>query len=105
MQDQPDGLEAIRRAQELDPDLIRMDIGLPGFNGIEAARQIRKLVPRAKNVFLSQENSVETVQLAFSLGALGYVVKLNAASELLTAVETALMGTSFVSSNIHNHKI
>jgi len=57
-------LEAIQKAVELRPDLIVLDIGLPSLNGIETARQIRKLVPEAKIIFLTQEPSSEVVQLA-----------------------------------------
>jgi DNA-binding NarL/FixJ family response regulator len=81
------GLEAVQKAVELRPDLILLDIGLPGLNGIEAARQIRKLVPESKIIFLTQESSPDVVQEAFKLGAWGYVVKANAASDLLVAVE------------------
>jgi DNA-binding NarL/FixJ family response regulator len=52
-----DGLKAVQEAVELKPDLIIMDIGLPSLNGIEAARQIRKLVPESKIIFFSQEYS------------------------------------------------
>jgi DNA-binding NarL/FixJ family response regulator len=92
-----DGLEAILRAQELNPDLILMDIGLPGLNGIEAARQIRAFVPKARIVFLTQENSAEIVQEALSLGALGYVHKPFAGNDLLRAIAAALQGRQFVS--------
>jgi len=95
-----DGLEAVRRAQEFNPDLILMDIGLPGLNGIDAARQIRELVPESKIIFLTQESSADVVQEALALGALGFVVKMKAASELLSAVETVLLGKTFVSSSI-----
>jgi len=64
-----DGLEAVRCAEELDPDLILMDIGLPGLNGIEAARRIRELAPRSRIVFLTQEGSSEVVEEALSSGA------------------------------------
>jgi DNA-binding NarL/FixJ family response regulator len=94
-----DGLEAIRQAQELDPDLILMDIGLPGLNGIEAARRIRDLVPKSKIVFLTQENSPEIVQEALSLGALGYVHKPCAGNELLQAIAAVLQGRQFVSNH------
>lgn len=97
-----DGLEAVRRAQEFNPDLILMDIGLPGLNGIDAARQIRELVPESKIIFLTQESSADVVQEALSLGARGFVVKIKAASELLSAVETVLLGKTFVSSSIGN---
>jgi DNA-binding NarL/FixJ family response regulator len=92
-----DGLAAVQKAEELSPDLIFLDIGLPTLNGIEAARRIRKLVPKAKIIFLSQESSDDVVQEAFSLGALGYVVKTLAGSELLPAVKAVLEGKQFVS--------
>jgi DNA-binding NarL/FixJ family response regulator len=92
-----DGLEGVQKAVELTPDLILMDIGLPSLNGIEAARQIRKLVPNSKIIFLSQESSPEVVQEAMSLGASGYVVKPMAGCDLLPAVEAALLGRKFVS--------
>jgi len=93
-----DGLEAVQTAVELQPDLILLDIGLPSLNGIEAARQIRTLVPESKVIFLTQESSADVVQEARSLGARGYVVKLMAGSELLPAVEAVLSGKTFVSS-------
>ena len=97
-----DGLEAVQKCVELQPDLILLDIGLPSLNGIKAARQIRKLVPESKVIFLTQESSADVVQEALSLGARGYVVKIKAASELLTAVESVLMGKTFVSGTIGN---
>ena len=57
-----DGLEAVQKAAELQPDLILLDIGLPTLNGIEAARQIRKLAPHSKILFLSQESSPEVAE-------------------------------------------
>jgi DNA-binding NarL/FixJ family response regulator len=93
-----DGLEAVRRAEELKPDLILLDIGLPTLNGFEAARQIRELAPESKIIFVSQESSSDIVQAALSLGAWGYVVKARAGSDLLAAVEAVLQGKHFVSS-------
>ena len=93
-----DGLEAVQKAEELQPDLIVLDIGLPGLNGIEAARRIRKLSPKSKILFASQESSADIVQQALSSGGLGYVVKAHAGSELLTAVEAVLRNEQFVSS-------
>ena len=92
-----DGLEAVQKAVELKPDLILLDLHLPRLSGLEAARQIRKLAPESKIIFLSQESSDDIVQAALSLGAWGYVVKASAASELLVAVEAVLSGKSFVS--------
>jgi len=95
-----DGLEAIRRALELNPDLILMDIGLPGLNGIDAAREIREVIPQSKIVFLTQETSTEVVQEARDVGALGYVHKSRAAQDLFPALTAALQGKQFVSSGL-----
>ena len=93
-----DGLEAVQSAQELQPALIVLDIGLPGLNGIEAARRIRKLSPDSTILFLSQETSADIVQEALYLGALGFVTKAHAAGDLLAAVEAVLRKQQFVSS-------
>ena len=91
-----DGLEAVHRAEELKPDLILLDIGLPTLNGIEAARQIRQLCPESKIIFVSQESDADVVQEALSFGALGYVVKTMAGGELLTAIKAVCGGGLFV---------
>jgi DNA-binding NarL/FixJ family response regulator len=98
-----DGLEAVQKAQELQPDLILLDIGLPSLNGIESARRMRKLCPESKILFISQESSADVVQEALSLGALGYVVKVHAGSELLAAVGAVLEGRQFISSGLSGH--
>jgi DNA-binding NarL/FixJ family response regulator len=95
-----DGLEAIQKAEELRPDLILLDLSLPKLNGIEAARQIRKLTPESKIIFVSQEFSADVVQAALSLGAQGYVVKTRVRRDLLAAVEAVLEGMQFVSSGV-----
>jgi DNA-binding NarL/FixJ family response regulator len=92
-----DGLEAVRKATEVRPDLILLDIGLPSLRGIEAARQIRKLVPESKIIFLTIESSATVAQEALSLGAEGYVLKIYADSDLLKAVEAVMSGKRFVS--------
>ncbi len=91
-----DGLEAVQKAEELKPDLILLDIGLPTLNGIEAARRIRRVAPESKIIFVSQESSADIVQQALSVGALGYVVKARAASELPAAVESVISEKQFV---------
>jgi DNA-binding NarL/FixJ family response regulator len=92
-----DGLEGVQKAEVLEPDLVLLDIGLPTLNGIEAARQLRKLAPASKIIFLSQESSCEVVQEALNLGAWGYVVKTKTATDLLAAVDAFLEGRQFVS--------
>ncbi|PYU10201.1 MAG: hypothetical protein DMG37_21100, partial [Acidobacteria bacterium] len=77
-----DGEEAIKKAEEFRPDMILLDISLPKLNGIDAARQIGKIAPESKILFLSAFDSQEVVEEALNTGASGYVVKLDAASEL-----------------------
>jgi DNA-binding NarL/FixJ family response regulator len=96
-------LEAVQQVQKLQPDLILLDIGLPTLNGIEAARQIRKLSPASKIIFVTQESSPEIVQRALNIGASGYVVKTDVGSELLAAVTVVLRGEHFVGSRFAAH--
>jgi DNA-binding NarL/FixJ family response regulator len=98
-----DGLEAVQKAQELRPDVIVLDIGLPSLNGLDAARRIRTLAPESTILFLSQESSAEVAQAALSLGALGYVVKAHAGSELFAALEAVCQGKPFVSRGLAGH--
>lgn len=95
-----DGLEAVQKAQELKPDLILLDIGLPNLNGLEAANCIRQVAPDAAIIFLTQNSDKDVVRTALSTGARGYVLKTDAESELLTAVARILRGDNFVSSGI-----
>ena len=92
-----DGLEALQKAAELRPDLILLDISLPSLNGIEVARQMRSLVPESKIIFLARESSSDVVQEALGLGARGYVTKNMVLADLFAAVETVLVGMTFVS--------
>src|SRR5246127_1645814 len=91
-----DGLDAVRRAEELHPDLILLDVGLPSLNGIEAARRIRKLSHKSKILFISENRSWDIAEEALRMGAGGYVVKSDAAGELLPAVEAVLRGKRYV---------
>jgi CheY-like chemotaxis protein len=99
-----DGLEAIQKVEELHPDLTLLDVGLPTLNGLEVARRIRKLSPESKILFVSQETSDDVVQEALRVGALGYVVKAFAGSELLAAVEAVRLGRRFLSAGLADHR-
>jgi len=95
-----DGLEAIEKAERLQPDLILLDINLPKMNGFEVAKLVRGLAPAARVLFLSQESSPDLVRKALSLGVDGYVQKLSAGSDLLPAIAAALAGRRFVSRSV-----
>ena len=95
-----DGFEAVQKAEELQPDLILLDIGLPTLNGIKAAYRISELVPAAKILFVSQANDMDVIAAALSDGAHGYLRKQNINSELLSAVEAVLHGDHFVSEEL-----
>jgi DNA-binding NarL/FixJ family response regulator len=95
-----DGLEAVRKAQQLQPHLVLLDIGLPKLNGIEAGRQIRELSPKSKILFVSENRCWEIIEKALCIGAGGYVVKSAAGGELLSAVEAVLNGQRFVSASV-----
>jgi len=95
-----DGHEAVQKAEELKPDLILLDIALPTLDGFAAARQIRKLAPECRIIFVSLESSTDIVQEAFNIGAWGYVLKTKAAFDLLTAVEAVVEGKQFVSDGL-----
>ena len=95
-----DGHEAVQKAEELKPELMLLDVGLPTLNGIAAARQILKLIPDAKIIFVTQESSGELAEEAFKSGARGYVVKTRAGSDLLAAVDAVLEGRQFISCGV-----
>jgi DNA-binding NarL/FixJ family response regulator len=97
IQEASDGVEAVQRAKEYQPDLVLLDIALPGMNGIEAARQIRNVAPSSRILILSENRDPDVVDEALRTTASGYVCKSDAAKELLPAVEAVLSGKRYVS--------
>lgn len=94
-----DGLQAVAQAEQLQPDLILLDLGLPTINGIEAARRIRKVSPNSKILFFTQNCSREIAQEALRTGANGYLLKSDA-TNLLSAVQIVFQGEQFVSNRV-----
>ena len=92
-----DGLQAVQKAEELQPDLILLDMMLPKLNGIEAAQEIRRVAPLSKIIFVSSESDMDSVRTAFHAGGSGYVSKIEAAEDLLACVESVLRGERFLS--------
>jgi DNA-binding NarL/FixJ family response regulator len=92
-----DGLEAVQKGEELRPDLVLLDIGLPHLDGIEAARRLRRLSPQSKIIFVSQWSSADLVQEALDAGAEGYVSKMDVGGKLLAAINAILRGMDYKS--------
>jgi DNA-binding NarL/FixJ family response regulator len=92
-----DGQALLAAAKALKPDVILLDISMPILNGIDAARRLRKLVPSARLIFVTMHSDSDYVAEAFRAGAMGYLLKRSAASELLTAVRAVLKGHHYVS--------
>ncbi len=91
-----DGRALIEAAAQLKPDIILMDISMPLLNGLEAARQLKRVVPQTKIIFLTMHGDVSYVKEAFRVGASGYLIKRSAAPELLTAIHEVLKGRTYV---------
>ena len=95
-----DAEEALAKVQDLRPDIILLDISLPGESGIQAAAKVRAFSPESRIIFVSQHDSVQIARDALSAGALGYVVKSDAGKDLLSAIEAAREGRVFVSRTV-----
>jgi DNA-binding NarL/FixJ family response regulator len=98
-----DGLEAIQKIQELCPDLILLDVGLPHLSGIEVARHVQGFSAHSIILFVSQFCDWDIIEYAFRYGASGYVVKSDAPAELVSAVESVRQRMGFISTTAVRH--
>jgi DNA-binding NarL/FixJ family response regulator len=97
-----DGQAVIAVANDLKPDVLILDISMPRVSGIEAARKLRQQDPAAKIVFLTMHQDPALVEQALDTGASGYVLKVAARTELVTAINEVLAGRSFISSRLRH---
>jgi len=95
-----DGLKAVQASESLQPAVVLLDIGLPGLNGIQVGGWIRKVAPFAKIVFVTMERDPDIVEAAWRLGARGYVLKSDAARELVAAIQLVVRGEKFLSRSL-----
>jgi DNA-binding NarL/FixJ family response regulator len=95
-----DGRELVAAAKRLDPDVVVLDISMPSLNGIDAARQMQSAGCRAKVIFLTMHREVTYAARALDAGASGFVLKHSAASELVTAIQEALKGGTYITPQI-----
>ena len=91
-----DGRTLLRMAQELQPDIVTLDISMPELNGVDAARKLKKLLPRTKLIFVTMHADPAYVNEAFKAGASGYLLKRSAGSELLQAIQSVMDGQCYV---------
>lgn len=96
------GEEAIQKAEALRPEVILLDISMPGLNGIKVARRLSRVVPKPIIVLVSQERSFDIAREALGADAQGYVIKADAESELLTAIKAVVQGKQFLSSGLED---
>ena len=95
-----EGREAVAKAAQSRPDVVILDLGMPGLNGLEAARQIRKLSPQSEVLILTMHESEQVTQEILSAGARGYVLKSDAGRDLVAAVEALSSHKTFFTSSV-----
>ncbi len=99
-----DGAEALQAVEKLQPAVVLLDIGMPGLNGIQAGKRIRGIDPFTKIVFVTIQHDPDIVEAAWQLGAWGYVLKSDAARELVPAIRSAIRGEKFLSRSLDGYR-
>ena len=97
-----DGFQAVKAAERLQPDIILLDIGLPGLNGIEACGWIYRVAPMAKVLFFTEQLDKWIVQAAMNRGAWGYVLKSEAERDLIPAIRSLSADSKFISNRLRS---
>jgi DNA-binding NarL/FixJ family response regulator len=97
-----DGAEAVEKAKDLNPDVMVLDVTMPRMNGLEACRLLRQECPALEILFVTQHDSPQMMREALEAGARGYVVKSNAARDLLAAVDAVSQHRVFTALNVRN---
>ena len=95
-----DGRALLKAAEELKPDLVLVDIGMPLLNGLDAARQLKKQMPRLKLIFLTMNPDSDVASEALRIGASGYLLKNSQGEELMKAVRTVVSGMPYVTPQV-----
>jgi DNA-binding NarL/FixJ family response regulator len=95
-----DGRDALKRARELKPDVVVMDVTMPRLNGIDATEQLKRVLPHANVIVLSMHDSAEIVQRAFAAGASGYLLKESTGWEIVDAIRAVRAGRRYLSREI-----
>ena len=96
----PDGFDAVSQSEKLRPDVVVLDFSMPRLNGVDAAREIRRVSPRSKVIMLTAHREEQYVVEALNAGVNGYVLKGEAANELAMAIQTACRGEAYLSPGI-----
>ena len=100
-----DGREAVKQAAQLEPDIVVLDLSMPVLNGIEAAREILRLLPHTRAIILTVHRDEQYVQQAFQAGARGYVLKTRATTDLISAINNVSEGKIYLSPDIPQNVI
>jgi len=98
--DATNGQEAVAQATDLQPDVVILDISMPGMNGLEVAPYIKQAAPFTEIIFLSLDAELETIRQAFRVGARGYVVKSDAGKDLVPAIHSVRARNRFLNERL-----